>query len=67
MGEQRVVTEVPGWSTRESIRDDLGALGVQAGSVLLVHSSLARLGWVAGGAHAVVLALLEVVGPEAHW
>ena len=30
----------------------------------MVHSSLSRLGWVAGGAHAVVLALLDAVGPD---
>ena len=30
----------------------------------MVHSSLSRLGYVAGGAHAVVLALLDAVGPD---
>lgn len=43
---------------------DLRAVGVHAGMVLMVHSSLSRLGWVAGGAQAVVAALLEAVGPE---
>ena len=28
------------------------------------HSSLSSLGYVSGGAHAVVVALLEVLGPE---
>lgn len=31
---------------------------------MMVHSSLSRLGYVAGGAQAVVMALLEVVGQE---
>lgn len=31
---------------------------------LMVHSSMSKLGWVAGGPHAVVLALLEAVGPD---
>ena len=30
---------------------------------LMVHASLSQLGFVAGGAHAVVLALLDVLGP----
>ena len=34
------------------------------GDTLFVHSSLSRLGWVCGGAEAVVLALVEAVGPR---
>jgi aminoglycoside 3-N-acetyltransferase len=37
---------------------------VAPGSTLVVHSSLSAVGWVAGGAMAVVLALLEALGPE---
>ena len=43
---------------------DLAALGVSPGSVFIVHSSLSSLGYVTGGAHTVVLALLDVLGPE---
>lgn len=38
--------------------------GVQAGGVLLVHSSLSGLGWVNGGPQAVIEALFEVIGPD---
>ena len=51
-------------ATVESIRNDLSALGVKQGMVLLVHSSLSSLGWVCGGPVAVVLALEDVLGPE---
>jgi aminoglycoside 3-N-acetyltransferase len=54
----------PAPQTRESIAADLAALGVRAGRVLLVHSSLSSLGWVSGGALTVVHALLDVLGPD---
>ncbi len=53
---------VSGPVTGPSLVTDLCALGVQPGRVLLVHSSLSALGWVCGGAVAVVLALQEVLG-----
>jgi len=42
---------------------DLRALGLGEGAVVLVHSSLGSIGWVAGGPVAVIQALLDVVGP----
>ncbi|MFH9073878.1 aminoglycoside N(3)-acetyltransferase [Streptomyces alboflavus] len=50
--------------TRESIADELRALGVGHGETLLVHTSLSSLGWVSGGAEAVVLALFDCLGDE---
>jgi len=50
--------------TRARIAADLGVLGVRPGSVLLVHSSLSALGWVCGGAQAVVEGLLDALGPD---
>jgi aminoglycoside 3-N-acetyltransferase len=48
--------------TRASLAVDLADLGVRAGSVLVMHSSLSTLGWVCGGPVAVVQALLDVLG-----
>jgi aminoglycoside 3-N-acetyltransferase len=48
--------------TRSQLAVQLRALGLRPGSVVEVHCSLSSLGFVVGGADAVVLALLEVVG-----
>jgi aminoglycoside 3-N-acetyltransferase len=50
--------------TRDSVSAELRALGVEPGEILLVHSSLSALGWVNGGAVAVVGALLDALGPD---
>ena len=52
--------------TQEQLVCDLRRLGVASGQVLLVHASLKSLGWVAGGAPAVVSALRTAVGPDGH-
>jgi len=55
----------PGLSVgKDDISGGLRSLGLEAGALVLVHSSLSSLGHVSGGAGAVVRALLEVVGPE---
>ena len=62
MSEGEVVekTEVP--VTIDSLQADFRALGIRSGMVLLVHSSLRAMGWVCGGAVAVIIALQEVLG-----
>lgn len=50
--------------TRRSLAGELAALGLGGGDVVLVHTSLSALGWVNGGAVAVVQALLDVLGPD---
>jgi aminoglycoside 3-N-acetyltransferase len=48
--------------TRSDLVRDLRALGVRPGGVLMVHTRMSAIGWVAGGAETVVLALLDVLG-----
>jgi aminoglycoside 3-N-acetyltransferase len=62
--EHEVIARSARPATVDSLVAELRELGVEPGTVLLVHSSLSQLGWVAGGAQAVVHALQEVVGPE---
>jgi aminoglycoside 3-N-acetyltransferase len=65
MGEAEIVERTQGTpATIASISRDLITLGVKPGMVLLVHASLSALGWVSGGAVAVIMALEEVLGPQ---
>ena len=50
--------------TRAQLAEQFAALGLSKGARVLVHSSLSSLGYVLGGADAVVDALLDAVGPE---
>ncbi|MFB7639202.1 aminoglycoside N(3)-acetyltransferase [Peribacillus butanolivorans] len=50
--------------TRQSIAEDLRKIGVKQGMTVLVHSSLSSIGWVNGGATAVIQALMDVVTEE---
>lgn len=53
---------VNGPATVHSLSEDLAALGVEDGCVLIVHASLSSLGWVCGGAVAVIEALRLAIG-----
>ncbi|AJQ59616.1 AAC(3) family N-acetyltransferase [Bacillus thuringiensis] len=51
-------------NTIETITKDLKALGIEKGMTIIVHSSLSSIGWISGGAVAVVEALMKVVTEE---
>jgi aminoglycoside 3-N-acetyltransferase len=48
----------------KEIAESLRLLGLAAGDIVLVHSSLRSLGFVDGGAEAVIDAFVDVLGPE---
>lgn len=50
--------------TRADMVSSLRDLGVNEGDMLIVHSSLSAMGYVVGGAQAVVDALIDAVGPD---
>jgi len=64
MSEARAIEGMEAPVTQASLAADLRRLGLREGGVVLVHTSLSALGWVCGGAQAVVGALLDALGPD---
>ncbi|MFK3960245.1 aminoglycoside N(3)-acetyltransferase [Guptibacillus hwajinpoensis] len=64
MTERNVINKVYSPLTIDSLDKDLRELGVKDGMTLIVHTSLSSLGWVCGGAEALILALIRAVGEE---
>ena len=62
MSEGQVVGKTETLATIESLQADFRALGIKPGMILLVHSSLSAIGWVCGGAVAVIIVLQKVLG-----
>lgn len=61
MTEYEVIQCTPTFQSKETLRQQLHSLGVREGDTIIVHSSLKAMGWIAGGAQAVVEALQETV------
>jgi aminoglycoside 3-N-acetyltransferase len=56
--------ETTSWLTRKQLAEDLRQLGVAAGQLLMVHSSLRALGRVMGGPNTVLTALQDALTPS---
>ena len=61
MSEKSVITNSPHPFTRELLVQDLTKLGVQPGMILLVHTSLSKIGYVPGGPVTVIQALQDAL------
>ena len=60
--EQSTIDAADRPATTSSLTAEFRSLGLTEGMTVIVHSSLSRLGWVAGGARAVVDGLMDAVG-----
>ena len=49
---------------KSNITEALHNIGLESGDTVMVHTSLSQIGYVCGGARAVIEALIEVVGDE---
>ncbi len=61
MTEIEVVLDTHSFQSKETLKKQLGSLGIKSGDNIIIHSSLKSMGWIAGGAQAVVEALMETV------
>ncbi|MAT97019.1 MAG: AAC(3) family N-acetyltransferase [Anaerolineaceae bacterium] len=61
MTETAVVQNSPQPFTKTLLKEQLQALGLRAGMIVLVHSSLSKIGYVPGGPVSVIQALQEVL------
>src|SRR5215207_6408421 len=50
--------------TVDSLAAQFAACGLSAGQTVLVHMSMSKIGWIAGGPQAVIEALLRVLGAD---
>lgn len=49
--------------TSAAMAEQLAACGMETGQTVLVHMAMSKLGWIVGGAQAVIDAFLRVLGP----
>jgi aminoglycoside 3-N-acetyltransferase len=62
MSERDIVERTATPLTVASLTGHLRACGLAEGQTVMVHLAMSKLGWIVGGAEAVILALLDAVG-----
>lgn len=63
MSEADLIARTPFPFTAQSLAEALRRCGLRVGQTVLVHMAMSRLGWVVGGAEAVIHAFIDVLGP----
>ncbi len=64
MSEALTIKNSPEPRTYETLKDDFQRLGLKKGMIVLVHSSLSKIGWVNGGPVPVIQALMDTLESE---
>jgi len=62
--EGSVITNTTKPNTISSLKNDFEALGVNPGAIIIMHSSLSKMGWTVGGPVSVIRALMQILTPE---
>lgn len=62
MSEKNIVDRTVAPLTATSLAEHLRRCGLEEGQTVLVHLAMSKLGWIIGGAQAVILALLAAAG-----
>ncbi|MBK3496642.1 AAC(3) family N-acetyltransferase [Viridibacillus sp. YIM B01967] len=61
MTEFDVIQKTNVFQSKDTLKVQLQELGINIGDSIIVHSSLSKMGWIAGAEQAVIEALLETV------
>ena len=51
-------------NTISSLKSDFIALGVKPGDIIIMHSSLSKIGWTVGGSVAVIKSMMDLLTPD---
>ena len=67
MSEASVIQKSIRPQTKDTLKEDFQKIGIQKGDIVLVHSSMSQIGWIAGREIAVIEALIETDYSPESW
>lgn len=62
--EREVIKSTRYPNTITTLKHDFKKLGINPGLVVIMHSSLSKIGWTVGGSVAVIEAMMQILTPE---